>query len=199
MIGVLGFASIAVWFALSLWIAWRAARLVKQAWRKALVILAVAPLLFVAPVTDELIGKYQYERYCKEAEEVKIYGTIPVGEEFYTADGKWKMTNMSRRLEERNRLADIRKSLIRWDDGTGFGTEVSAAIPIQYWETRIYEVKTGRPLAGFRIYGSRGGWLSRMFLERAALMPAQCFPRLLRDGRIEQVLLPYSKNAGGEK
>ena len=175
MFGLLGFGSIAIWLALSVWVSWRVAKLVKPIWFKAIVILAMTPLLFVAPVADELIGDYQFKRYCKEAEEVKIYGTIPVGEEFYTADGKWKLADISLAFEERNRIQGILESVIRWDRGSPFPTQVPALIPINFHETKIYEVKTGRLLAEYRNYGSGGGgWLSQRLFKRPALMPAQC-------------------------
>ena len=175
MFGLLGFGSIAIWLALSVWVSWRVAKLVKPIWFKAIVILAMTPLLFVAPVADELIGDYQFKRYCKEAEEVKIYGTIPVGEEFYTADGKWKLADISLAFEERNRIQGILESVIRWDRGSPFPTQVPALIPINFHETKIYEVKAGRLLAEYRNYGSGGGgWLSQRLFKRPALMPAQC-------------------------
>ncbi len=201
MLGLWVFGSIAVWLALSLWIAWRAARIVKQVWLKALVFLALGPLLFVTPVADELIGKYQFERYCKEAEEVKIYGTIPVGEDFYTADGKWKLGNGSLPIDERNRIQAKLKSIVRWDLGNGVGVEVPGMIPIHYRDTRIYEVRTGKFLAEFRIYGTRGGWLSRFFFERAGFffVKPQCLPLLFREGDVNQSILPFNGNVGSAK
>ncbi len=205
MYGVLGFGSIAAWLVVSLWIALRAARLVKQAWLKALVILAVAPLLFVAPVADELIGKYQYERYCKKAEEVKIYGTVPVGQELYTVDGKWKPSDISLPLEERNQTRKLKDSIIRWELD-GLGTEAPAAIPIRYRDTRIYEIKTGRLLAEYRSYNTRGGFLSRIFFERAGVfVKPQCFPdtlhgsKMSRGTQLEETILPFNKIAGDTK
>lgn len=199
MIGLIAFTSVGLWLVLSLWVAWRAAKLVKPIWLKALVGVAIAPALFVAPVADELIGRRQFEHYCKEAEEMKIYGTIPVGEELYTSDGKWKLSDMSLSLDEQKRLADFKKSLIRWSLVNSVGVEVPAAISIRYRDTKAYEVKTGRLLAEFRIYSSRGGWLSRTVSERAMFMPAQCLPRLLREGKEEQEILPFIRNVGGEK
>jgi hypothetical protein len=201
MFGTLILGGIGIWLAISTWVAWRAARLVKPIWLKALVIVALGPLLFFAPVGDELIGKRQFERYCKEAEEVKIYGTIPVGEAFYTADGKWKLANGLLPLDEFNRIVAIKNSIIRWDLGPSIRTEVPAAIPIQYWDSKIYEVKTGRLLAEFRMHATRGGLISRIFFERAGFffVKPQCSPRLRREGYIEQAILPFNGNVGGGK
>jgi len=198
MFGVLGFGSIGIWLALSAWVAWCAGRLVKPIWLKVIVIVMLGPLLFVAPVGDELISKFQFERYCKEAEEVKIYGTIPVGEDFYTADGKWKLADTSLPMEERNRIQAELNSIIRWEIGKDAG--VPAVIPIHYHETKVFEVKAGRLLSTHRIYGTRGGLISRSVFERASFfVKPQCLPRLLREGYIEQAILPFNGSVGGAK
>lgn len=198
--GVFILGGIGIWLALSACVAWGVARLVKPIWRKALVMVSVGPLLFFAPVADELIGSYQFERYCKEAEEVKIYGTIPVGEDFYTADGKWKLSNGLLPIAESNRIQAALNAIIRADDGIRIGIEVPAVIPIRYGETKLYETKTGRLLAEFRIHRTRGGLISRSVFERAGFfVKPQCLPRLLREGYIEQAILPFNGNVGGAK
>jgi hypothetical protein len=198
--GVFVLAGIGIWLALSAFVAWGIARHIKPIWRKALVMVCVGSLLLFAPVADELIGSYQFKRYCKEAEEVKIYGTIPVGEDFYTVDGKWKLANGLLPLDEFNRIVAIRNSIIRWDLGPSIGTEVPAAISIRYWDSKIYEVKTGRLLAEMRMHGTRGGLISRMFFERAGLfVKPQCSPSLDRGIYVEQMVLPFNGNVGGAK
>ncbi|MBE0621092.1 MAG: hypothetical protein IH605_10900 [Burkholderiales bacterium] len=197
--GLFYLGGIGVWFALSVWAASRVAKWVKPGWAKPVLFLTVAPTLFVAPVADELIGKYQYKRYCEEAAQVKIYATIPVGEDLYTADGIWKLADMSIDFRESNRLQAVLNSTIRWDFGTPYGTLVSAVIPIQYWDRKVYDAKSGRLLAEFRQYASRGGWLSRTVAEQAMIVPAQCLPPLVQASRLNQTLLPYKANAGGTK
>ncbi len=188
------------WAAFCIWVARRAVRLTTRPHFKVLIFVVLLPVLFVLPVADELIGKYQYERYCREAEEVKIYGTIPVGEDFYTADGKWKPSDMSLPLEERNRLQSLLSSILRWDLGSPFAESVPSTMPIQYQDTKIYEVKTGRLLADFRVYSTHGGRLSRRLYERGGLfVEPQCLPPLLRSSEIDQKILPFNEKLGGQK
>ncbi|MBE0622436.1 MAG: hypothetical protein IH605_17745 [Burkholderiales bacterium] len=197
--GVFFLAGTGIWFVLSVWAASRVAKWVKPGWSKPVLFLTVAPALFVAPVADELIGKYQYKRYCEEAAQVKIYATIPVGEELYTADGKWKLTDMSLDFRERNQIQALVDSIIRSDSGTAYSAFVPALIPIKYWDRKIYDAKPGRLLTEFRQYASRGGWLSRTVAEQALIVPAQCLPPLVAQSQLIQTLLPYKGNSGGTK
>lgn len=64
MIGLIEFTTVGLWLALSLWVAWWAAKRFKPIWLNAAAGLAIGPLVFVAPVADELIGRYRFERYC---------------------------------------------------------------------------------------------------------------------------------------
>ncbi len=209
MEGLLVLGGGAAWLALSAWIALRAARysakVAGRPWLTDVVFVVLWALLFLAPVADELIGKFQYERYCKEAEEVKIYGTVPVGQELYTVDGKWKIPDMSLPLEERNQAIKIKDSIIRWELD-GLGTEAPAAIPIRYRNTKIYDVKTGRLLAELKSYSTRGGWLSRFLFERGGFfVEPQCYPDMLygskmsRGTQLEETILPFNKNVGDTK
>lgn len=196
MFGLLGFGSIAAWFVLSLWIAWRLAKLVTPIWFKALVVVALTPLLFVAPVGDEIIGKYQFERYCKEAEEVKIYGTILVREPFYTADGKRRRYGGSAPpIDEANRIEAAYQALVRHDSKGP--TRVAALIPIDLYETWIVNKGNGEVLAYYRRYATRGGILSRYF-ETPAIVRAQCFPPSFY-AELEQKILPFDLHSKGEK
>ena len=43
---------------------------------------ALLPVVFMAPLADEIVGKVQFDRLCEVAKEVKIYGTVPVGRNF---------------------------------------------------------------------------------------------------------------------
>lgn len=207
MIGLIAFGSIALWLAVSGWIAWRVSKLVKPRWVKVLLFLTLTPLLVFAPLADEIIGKYQFERYCKNAKEVKIYATIPVGEELYTPEGKWRLEGASTASHEEfvrlNKLNELVQSLVRWDHGPLFPKELSTAIPIQEYETRLFDAKTGRILAEFRSYSNRGGWLKQNFGVGSAsggfLLPQGCAPELVRQSRLTQKLLPFDGAKGRDK
>lgn len=159
------------------------------------VVLVLIPALFVSPLADEIIGKYQFDKLCKEAEEVKIYGTLPVGEELYTADGKWRRSHTVPllSLEDSNKVSQKINSLLRYERNEIYG--ISAAIPISGSENRVFSRNTGQLLAVYRIFGTRGGWLSRN-LEKPLVVRDQCLPK--EHLEIERRILPFNK-ASNEK
>lgn len=187
--------AIALWLSISVWVAWRLAKLVERSELRWLCFFIAAPLLIAAPLADEIIGKYQFERYCENAKELKIFGTIPVGEELYTPDGKWRLSLGQIPPEEFKRLRSVVESLIKWDLGPRIPKEVPGAIPINEYHDRVYDKRTGRILAEFRSYSNRGGWLRRssglgggtggFFIRQS------CAPEPVRTGSITQQLLRY--------
>lgn len=197
MIGLIAFGSIGLWLAASVWVAWRVARLIKRPWLKALTFATMAPLLVVAPLSDEIIGKYQFKRYCEDAQDVTIYGQIPVGEELYTSDGKWRIGSVPNMPhDEFNRLNKLIGLLIRWDRGPITPRRVTGVIPIHEYETRLFDARTGQLLAKYRRYSNGGGWLKRQFGVGAAtggfLLPQSCSPVIVQQNRLTQHLLVLS-------
>lgn len=132
------------------------------------------PALFALPLADELIGAYQFEQYCKQAEDVTILGTMPVGEELYFPDGRWRRSSNDISLEEAKRIDELVKQLLV-DESRG-PEIVQGVVPIQAYETRILERQSGHPLASYKYFATRGGWLSGN-LEKPLVMRDQCFPR----------------------
>lgn len=198
-----------LWVAASGGIAWFVATLLtrrtKKPWLRPLLILVLMPIVFLAPLADEIIGKFQFDRLCEEAKEVKIHATHPVGEELYTPEGKWRRSHLEtlRRSgqigdtrEESNRLQKVYESLVRWDMGSPFPEEIPATIPIRKYHTRIYDTKDGRLLAEWNGYGTSGGWVSRNF-ETPFLVRSQCMPNIGQ--QLDEKILPYSKNSGDQK
>ncbi len=197
MIGLIAFGSIGLWLAASAWIAWRVARLTKQVWLRALIFVLIAPFLAVAPLADEIIGKYQFAKYCESAREVKIYGHIPVGEELYTPDGRWRIdSDPNMPLVEFNRLNKIIESTIRWDRGPLVPIPMPAIIPIDEYRTRLFDARRGTLLAEYRRYSNGGGWLKRRFGIGAAtggyLLPQSCAPEVVQKNLLSRQLLVFS-------
>ncbi|TAK86931.1 MAG: hypothetical protein EPO20_05585 [Betaproteobacteria bacterium] len=153
-------------------------------------------LIVVAPLGDEIIGKYQFERYCENAREVKIYATIPVGEDLYTPDGTWRLSVRPVPREELVRLNKFAESMIRWDRGPLTPPQVPGAILIHEHQEKLYDARTGRLLAEYKIYSNSGGWLKRTFGTGAAIggfmIRQQCFPSIVQENRLMESLLPYS-------
>jgi hypothetical protein len=188
-----------IWIAVSGGLAWLIARLLtrrsSKPWLRPLLAILLLPPIFMAPLADEIIGKFQFDRLCEEAKEVKIYATHPVGEELYTPEGKWRVGNT---LEERNRLSAIFESLLRWDSGPSTPEVIPGAIPIRRYQTKIYDRTDGRLLAEFVGYGTSGGWLGRS-LGGPVLTSSACSPQLVEKGDLKDQIIPFKKSSGETK
>lgn len=188
MTGLLVLAVMLVWAVVCVWIALRVSRWAKRGWLRAVMFIVLLPAMYVAPLADEIIGNYQFERYCREANQVHIYGTIPVGEELYFPDGKWRLSAraLSRTGQETKRIEDAIKTLIRYEFSGP--KKVPAIIPIREYYTRKFDRQEGRLLAEYRHYATGGGWLSQNF-EKPLIVRDQCFP----DGRAKSTstILPF--------
>lgn len=178
-------------------LAWGLAHLItrgaKASWLRWAVGLVLLPIIFLLPLSDELIGTYQFERLCDEAKEVKIYGWIPVGEDLYTAGGQWRLSVVDKDWRQLNAVVE---SYLRWESVRV--RVISTPIEIRGTVERIYEAKTGRLLAEWRQYATSGGWLSKLGAsgEGRLLGRKQCMPREF--GSIPQRVLRF-ENAGGRR
>jgi len=149
----------------------------------------VASVLLVFPWIDEFVGKLQFDRLCKEAEDVRIHGTKSVGEELYFPDGRWRLTSSPPLpLDEFNRTRSIYESLVRYEQNDL--SIIGTTMPISGSEIRIFDRKAGRLLASYRIYNTRGGWISRDF-EKPSIVQDQCLPNGF--GSVGQRILTYRK------
>jgi len=183
-----------LWIFLSGWLAYGIVRLLtfklKSRWWRWVLGVVLLPLIFMAPLADEIVGKYQFDQLCEVAEkEARIYGTIPVGEELYTSEGKWRL-GITNNWDDRMALNEIGKSLLRWESKT---TQLHMAILIQQYDEQIFDRKTGRLLAQWRTYGTAGGRLSHGF-ETPFLVRSTCTPKLINPN-IDIQLLPFTKES----
>lgn len=165
----------------------------------------LVPIVFVLPLADEIVGYFQFERLCKEAKDVKIHGTIPVGEELYTPEGKWRIGlqegDHDQRLKDWDKATKSTRKYIRWKEGSPVPQFVSAAIPISVYDGAIYDARTGQLLAEWRQYGAHGGWFSRNVVagEHPLIVRPQCMPDLVERSKLEQALLRFTKETGATK
>jgi len=195
MFEILALLVLLAWIVCSIWFAARIARVARYGALKALIFIVLASVFAVLPLVDEIIGKIQFDRLCKEAEEVKIYGTIPVGTDLYYSDGRWRLGgNIALPFEEFKQVRATYDSLVVWESAQV--ARESEAIPIAESETRIVNRKTIMLLASFRSYSTRGGWLSRNF-EKPALVRDQCLPPTFRN--IDQRILPFKGSVDVQK
>lgn len=170
----------------------------REGWPRWVVAAVLAPIVFLLPLADEIVGHFQFERLCAAAKDVKIHGTIPVGEDLYTPEGKWRLGLVGaadfvlpEKDRESFRLQKIVDSYVRWD--LGRAQEVPAAILIQRYENKIYDVKTGRLLAEWQKYGAYGGWFGRNVIADRLIVRPQCMPEIVLRSKIDQALLKFTK------
>lgn len=153
MTGLLVFGVAGLYVALCVFIA-RALALRTSSQLARWVIYAIGlPIVVAAPLADEIIGKYQFDKLCREAA-IEIRGTLPAGEELYTADGEWRLATRSLPLEQYKQIEAAYKSLVR-DENFG-PKKVPAVIPIRMYEHRIHNNITGEILASYQHYASSG-------------------------------------------
>lgn len=176
MIGLFVLVSVIVWSVICWKLArWMTRAIERRGLRVGLFVIALA-LLFIAPLTDEIIGKFQFDRLCRAADQVHIYGKIPAGEELYTPDGRWKigMDVATKHSSQIRAEQDFIYSLLRYERSPI--RHIDAAIPIREYRNRIYDRRTEKLLAEYKFYGTSGGWVSRNF-ETPGIVRAQCFPK----------------------
>jgi len=162
-------------------------------WARRATIAAVLAVLLILPFADEIVGYFQFERLCEQAREVKVHGTIPVGEELYTPQGKWRIDlaegDPDERFKNRFRAQQALDSYIR-SENRGLPA-AGSAIDIRAREIKIFDARTGRVLAEWRQFSTPGGWLSRRF-EKPLLVRAQCVPRAVLERTVAQTVLPFA-------
>jgi hypothetical protein len=183
VVGVIGYLAFVVWFP------WWMAKRTRNAAVRAVVYVVSLVALLAAPWVDEIVGKFQFDRLCEEAKDVKVYATIPVGEVLYFADGRWRLSSsppLSR--DEFNRAQSIYESMVRFESNEL--SISSSPMPIYGHETRIFNRKTGQLLALFQVYGTPGGWISRSF-EKPTFVRDQCLPQSF--SKLGELILPFDK------
>lgn len=185
--------AILLWIVAVVWLSLRLTKKHKNPFVRAAVVVAAVPLSVVLVLADEIIGKYQFDKLCEEAKEVKVHATHPVGEELYTPEGKWRKGETR---DEDEQLRDRYESLVRWDLGPVYPEVVPAVITIWKYHGKIFDRAQGRLLAEWIQYGTSGGWLSRN-LQGPILVRSQCIPEIGR--RLDQRILPFNKNSEDRK
>lgn len=190
MFGLIVLALIVGWLLASIALARWIARRIPREGVRFLVTLLLASSLFVLPFADEILGKFQFDRLCEEANEITIHGTIPVGEELYFSDGRWRRADREIPLAESNRIAGVIKKMLEYE--TTPYQSVEAAMPIATSEVRVKDRRRGDVLAVYREFITRGGWISRS-LEKPLLSRNACAPEK-RGPALQQALLPFNKS-----
>ncbi len=191
---------ILLWGTAAALIAWLIAvrfarRTTNRWWIKGLALL-MFPIVFIAPLVDEIIGKYQFELLCEGATEVKIYATHPVGNELYTADGMWRGSDTG---DDVFQLEATKKRILHWDHKLSAAGSIASIIPIGNTHTRVLD-KTNNNLllAEWDSYATPGGWLGR-YLGGGIVVQHDCSPMLVKRSHLEMSVLPFNKIQGAKQ
>jgi hypothetical protein len=180
-----------VWLAAACFIAPKITRRVPGRWRP-LCTVAVAAFLICFPFLDELLGAAQFSYYCRDAVEWKKHGTLPVGQELYTPEGKSRLLdgNWSSPAwnAEYSRLLRLREQLV----GVDFGVREPklGLVPIHKQHVRVFARQGDRLLAEWNVYHREPGLLRRTLVEHSS---ARCEPAIA--SRYHQELLPFDGSA----
>ena len=87
--GLILIAVAIIWFGVTLWLARKITGWLplEPTFIKSIVGVLAFGLIFPLPLIDEIIGKIQFDKLCREEAGVKIYGKLELGPEFFNADG----------------------------------------------------------------------------------------------------------------
>ena len=87
--GLILIAVVFIWFCVTLWLARKITGWlpIRSTIKKMVVSVSAFALIFPLPLIDEIIGKIQFDKLCREEAGVKIFGKLELGPEFFNADG----------------------------------------------------------------------------------------------------------------
>jgi len=174
MAGLLLLAAAFVWLIVCFGLTIFLSKWIPTGWGKALFVLLIASALLVAPFINQIIGKHQFDNYCKHAESVSFFGTIPAPRELYSPAGEWRLAKFSAlQFDEHTKMVRLADSLVRWD--TGNYIEISSFTHVGKRQTKLYEKSSNQLVAEWTSYSFRGG------LSGLMGSTDECHPKLMRE------------------
>jgi hypothetical protein len=175
MAGLLLIGAAFLWFAACLAIAILLSKLISSGWGRALLVSALVPAFFIAPFSTQIVGWYQFERYCEAADSVSLHGVISAPKEFFSSNGEWRLGEKFdlSRIDENTKLVRLADSFVRWD--TGNYVAISNWTPVGRRTTKIYENRSNRLVAEWTSYSYKGGFSGLMGST------TECHPKLMRE------------------
>jgi len=170
MIGLGVLLAVILWFVTASAITYSVVRWIRAPALRAVIAVSLFALLLVAPIADELIGAFEYERLCRTAGQIKISGSMIVSAKYFSSDGSPKPEWARMSLKERERVS-------------GLGNDIKSRqvnhgpMPIIESQGRLVDAKSGSVLAFYEFYSTRGGFISRDF-EKPFFVADQCRPNV---------------------
>ena len=173
MAGLLLLAVASIWLIVCIAIAVFLSRWIPPIWGKFVFVPTMTAALLVAPFINQIIGKYQFDNYCKAAESVSFVGTIPAPKELYSSTGEWRLAKFTAlQFDENTKLVRLADSLVRWESGNY--NVLSSFTNVGERRTKLYEKSSNRLVAEWTSYSYHGG------LSGLMGSTDECHPKLMR-------------------
>lgn len=137
---------------------------------KGLIGLLTFAVLLPLPLIDEIIGKFQFDKLCREEAGVKVYGKLELGPEFFCSDGTPNLFVTCSKGDRR--LNELIKAVVEFSD-TKF-KKINSTSDISRGNYRIIDKRSGEVLAEFTGYNNGGGWLA--IDHHPWLTKPECYP-----------------------
>lgn len=173
MSGLLLLAAAVTWLIVCTCVALFLSKRISSTWGKVVFVPLVTAALLIGPFISQIVGKYQFDSYCKAAQNVTFIRTIPAPKELYSPTGEWRLAKFSaQQFDENTRLVRLADSLVRWDTGNYVGVSNFTNVGVR--QTKLYERSSNRLVAEWTSYSYRGGL--------GGLMGStdECHPTLMR-------------------
>ena len=148
---VIGWLFFCVWLARKV-VSWIP---IKSGGLKGLIGLLTFAILLPLPLIDEIIGKIQFDKLCREEAGVKIYGKLKLGPEFFNADGTPNFVNKKTNLIFPDKVMDPYVEFV-----TMPVERLASPAKLYKMRLQIRSREDGKLLAEKTAFGMYGGRLS---------------------------------------
>ena len=122
---------------------------------KILIGLLAFGVLMPLPLIDEIIGKFQFDKLCREEAGVKIYGKLELGPEFFNADGTPNFINKKTNLIFPDKVMDPYVEFV-----TMPVERLTSPATLYKMRLQVRRREDGKLIAEKTAFGIYGGWLS---------------------------------------
>ena len=171
--GLIFIAVIIAWLWFCVWLARKVVSWIpiKSGGLKGLIGLLAFAILLPLPLIDEIIGKIQFDKLCREEAGVKIYGKLKLGPEFFNPDGTPNFIDPSS-----GNINDRIEGYLEFINPPGL--DVSSIARLGKKKYLIKSRKSGQILLEQTSFGMHGGWLA--YDNRSWLWNSSCLGTIQR-------------------
>ncbi len=183
--GLIFIAVVIIWFSVSLFLARKIAcgPPIKSSIAKGIIGVIAFALIFPLPLIDEIIGKIQFDKLCREEAGVKIFGKLELGPEFFNADGTPNFEVSRGELDERvKQIAEV---------DTFKHERITSPVDLNRGTFLIVDKRTGQELIRTTGFNNRGGWLA--FDHSSWLTSGPCYPQVSQIDLLKSISVQKTK------